>query len=241
MTPYLVFQLYGPLSSWGDVAVGERRRSLGQPSRSAVLGLVGNALGVRRDQGSLLHELDTMLGFACRVDGPGRLLTDYHTAQTGAQSDIKHLRLKSRKTVLEEVGKGAKTVLSSRDYLMDAYFRVAVWERRPACWKLSDVADALRRPASTLFLGRKSCPAALPLSPRVIDANTATQALDQAEFRLSELGLEIPSDGQLRYHWEGGESHHAALQRVTRRDVPRDRATWTFDERDESIATLEVE
>jgi len=45
---YLVFQLYGPLASWGDIAVGETRPSALTPSRSAILGLLAAALGLKR-------------------------------------------------------------------------------------------------------------------------------------------------------------------------------------------------
>ena len=36
MRAYLVFQLYGPLASWGDIAVGETRPSTPIPSKSAI-------------------------------------------------------------------------------------------------------------------------------------------------------------------------------------------------------------
>ena len=46
MTDYLLLRLYGPLASWGEIAVGESRHSAVQPSRSALLGLLGAALGI---------------------------------------------------------------------------------------------------------------------------------------------------------------------------------------------------
>ena len=45
----LIFQLEAPLSSWGEVAVGEYRPSAEYPSQSAVQGLLGAALGLDRD------------------------------------------------------------------------------------------------------------------------------------------------------------------------------------------------
>ena len=45
---YLVFRLYGPMCSWGDIAVGEVRPSTVHPSKSAILGLIAAALGVKR-------------------------------------------------------------------------------------------------------------------------------------------------------------------------------------------------
>src|SRR5256885_4103212 len=45
---YLVFRLYGPMCSWGDIAVGEVRPSTVPPSKSAILGLIAAALGTKR-------------------------------------------------------------------------------------------------------------------------------------------------------------------------------------------------
>ncbi|PAP57596.1 type I-E CRISPR-associated protein Cas5/CasD, partial [Salmonella enterica subsp. enterica serovar Braenderup] len=50
MSQYLVFQLHGPMASWGVDAPGEVRHSQAQPSRSALLGLLAAALGIRRDE-----------------------------------------------------------------------------------------------------------------------------------------------------------------------------------------------
>ena len=48
MRDYLVFQLYGQLASWGDIAVGETRPSALTPTKSAILGLVAAALRLKR-------------------------------------------------------------------------------------------------------------------------------------------------------------------------------------------------
>ena len=41
----LIFQLYGPLASWGAPAVGETRPSSDHPGRAALLGLLANRFG----------------------------------------------------------------------------------------------------------------------------------------------------------------------------------------------------
>ncbi len=64
MTEFLCFRLHGPLASWGDIAVGERRPTSPHLSRSAVLGLVAGALGIRRDDADAWAELDRGVGFA---------------------------------------------------------------------------------------------------------------------------------------------------------------------------------
>ena len=46
---FLVFQLQGPMAAWGDTAVGEFRPSLDAPGLSSLVGLLGAALGLRRE------------------------------------------------------------------------------------------------------------------------------------------------------------------------------------------------
>ncbi|MEN9864624.1 MAG: hypothetical protein RL748_214, partial [Pseudomonadota bacterium] len=45
---FLLFQLQAPLASWGGAAVGEFRGSEEYPGQSALLGLLGAALGLTR-------------------------------------------------------------------------------------------------------------------------------------------------------------------------------------------------
>jgi CRISPR-associated protein, Cas5e family len=61
MRDYLVFRLYGPLASWGEPAVGGDRPTSAYPSRSAVLGLLGAALGIKRDDEAQLLSLQQSL------------------------------------------------------------------------------------------------------------------------------------------------------------------------------------
>ena len=46
---YLVFRLYGPMASWGQAAVGGDRPTAMAPGKAAIIGLLGAALGVERD------------------------------------------------------------------------------------------------------------------------------------------------------------------------------------------------
>ncbi|MGH8674002.1 MAG: type I-E CRISPR-associated protein Cas5/CasD, partial [Burkholderiales bacterium] len=70
----LVFRLYAPLASWGDVAVGEYRPSHAYPGRSALLGLIAAALGVDRGDEQRHRQLDDELAFAVAVFAEGSLL-----------------------------------------------------------------------------------------------------------------------------------------------------------------------
>ena len=57
MHEYLLFRLYGSMASWGDIAVGEFRPTFDHPSKSAVMGLIAAAMGIRRDEEERQREL----------------------------------------------------------------------------------------------------------------------------------------------------------------------------------------
>ena len=100
MTQFLLATLYAPLASWGDIAVGEVRNSWDTPSRSAVLGLVAAALGLRRDEQEAHATLDRTLAVAVRVDLTGIAMVDYHTAQSVSAAAVKKHKPASRRELL---------------------------------------------------------------------------------------------------------------------------------------------
>ncbi len=55
MSQYLIFQLHGPMASWGVDAPGEVRHTHELPSRSALLGLLAAGVGIRRDDTERLN------------------------------------------------------------------------------------------------------------------------------------------------------------------------------------------
>mgnify|MGYP001436839351 FL=1 len=77
----LVFRLYGAMASWGSTAVGGVRPTESTPSRSAVVGLLSAALGLKREQEEDIARLNDCLSMAIKSESDGRLLRDYHTAQ----------------------------------------------------------------------------------------------------------------------------------------------------------------
>ena len=85
----LVFQLQAPLSSWGEPAVGEYRGTSDVPSQSALIGLLGSALGLEREDEAAHAALRDGYGWAvAQLDG-GSLLRDYQTAQVPPRSALK--------------------------------------------------------------------------------------------------------------------------------------------------------
>lgn len=255
MQTYLLFRLYGPLCSWGDIAVGEYRPGSSHPTRSGVLGLVAAALGLRRDD-NRMTALFNSVRYAVRIDHPGVLLTDYHTSQVpsgGASKNIK--TFSSRREELLSVSKhDLNTILSKRDYLCDAVFTVALWlEGEPSVWTLPDIAAALKQPVFPLYLGRKSCPPSLPLAPSLIEAATLREVLAAAyqpeEANSLLFGKDLLQQGAtskqntvLQVFWEPTE--HAGMPEqhsFTRRDDPGSRTRRQFAARQELHGTITID
>lgn len=225
---YLTFVLYGPLAAWGEVAVGQERPATPQPSRSALLGLLGAALGLQRDD-PRQRQLASGYGTAVCVEATGTPLRDYHTAQVPGASALKRRPAHTRR---EEILAGdLNTVLSSREYSCDSLSRVAIWAREAAPWSLDELRVALERPQFPLYLGRKSCPPSLPLRPQVQQATDIPTAFDDMpELDGELLGLFEPVR---QYYWDedGEPGELPAAMVLRRRDQPLDRSRWQFDER----------
>lgn len=234
--PFLILRLYGPLCSWGGPAVGELRPSADHPGRSAVLGLVAAALGLRREDADAQAALSKSFAVAVRVDAPGRRMEDYHTVQ--APKARRGFAPATRRQELLAGADHLETMVTRRGYLEDAVYTVALAPRAEARWPLETVAEALRRPRFQPYLGRKSCPPALPLAPLVSAAATLPDALAEADAAWAERDallapLLTRGGGGERLLWDAdfpadGLVAHAE---TLRRDEPGDRLRWQFVER----------
>lgn len=235
---FLVFRLYGPLAAWGEVAVGEQRHSHAHPSRSAVLGLVAAASGVRRDQESELARIGEDYGFSVMVEASGEWLRDYHTAQVPPAKG--KVRYHTRRDELRSPD--LYTILSQRDYRTDACYSVALWcQHDSPKFSVEDIRRDLLKPRLPLYLGRKSCPLALPLNPMVINTDSLVSAFEK--YHLSQPkedgdmlnGLSFSS--AVNYYWESlpkGVTDGISVQQIRRRrDKVLSRKRWQFGEREE--------
>ncbi|BAZ95174.1 CRISPR-associated protein Cas5/CasD, subtype TIGR01868 [Thiohalobacter thiocyanaticus] len=231
MSEYLLLRLYGPLASWGETAVGEVRPSAAWPGRSAIIGLLAAALGIRRDEEARQRELASSLGLAVCVERSGELLRDYHTVQVPPER-----RGVVYRTRRDELGADrVNTLLSQRDYRTDALYTVALWrtEESPAP-TLAQLEEALRRPHFTLYLGRKACPPALPLAPHIVTAANLREAFDRASFPQEPILDLLPESEERIFAWEATDAPGMeALHISPRRDEPTSRRRWQFGERDE--------
>lgn len=243
MRTYLLFRLYGPMAAWGDIAVGESRPSQAHPTRSAVLGLVAAALGLRRDDEAAHQALADGYAMAVCVDAPGELLRDYHTTQVPpARRGVHHATRRD-----ELLGDKLNTILSQRDYRMDALYRVALWPRNEtAPYTLEALAQALAQPAFVLYLGRKACPPALPLAPVCVQAASLRELFETLQ-PVHALPGPLPIDTNPTVYWEELEQAEAGFPpdalrlEYTRRDRLFNRSRWQFAERREWGARLHRE
>lgn len=260
MRDYLVFQLYGPLASWGDIAVGETRPSALYPTRSAILGLLAAALGLKRpdtaanDEERFMWEeahgrLSRGYGVAVKVEWSGMPLSDYHTAQVPSSGKGRNrMAFPTRRDELTWVAHhDLNTVLSRREYRQDAFYGVALWVRPGAPRPLGVLEESLRAPVFPLYLGRKACPPALPLDPRVVEAESLEAALNSTSLaavlgRLERAWREGPPHSWLREAqdacpvllWDAdGETRRPAEESYLRRDEPVSRRRWQFAVRTE--------
>ena len=229
MQDHLLFRLDGPMQSWGGVAVGGLRPSDSRPTRSGVLGLLAAALGIRRHEEARLQALDHAFALAMREDAPGVRMTDFHTIQTTKEKSKRTLR--TRKDELGGKllpGEDLSTVLSQREYLVDACFTVCVWavvESPPV--SVRELEQALRTPAFCLSLGRKSCPPSRTMKPNVIQAQDYAQALLQHAEDRRNVPLFV-DHGHAAAGWEIDMT-------LTRRDAVAQRNRRQFELRGEDM------
>ena len=177
MREHLVLLLAAPLASFGGYAGHERRGSGPVPMRSAVLGLMGAALGIDRSD---TERQAALRAYSVAVQSFHRStpLRDYHTVQTVPTAKVK--RPATRRRALARAGRDANTVITIRDYRCDVLIGVAIWG--DGRWALGDLADRLKRPRFPLYLGRKSCPLASPLNPKVVMEEGPVEALARVEI-----------------------------------------------------------
>lgn len=248
MPDFLVFQLYGAMAAWGDIAVGEHRPSQGHPSKSAIIGLLAAALGIRREEEDQQQALAQSYGMAVCVQAAGEILRDYHTIQVPGGKRT----YATRRDELLTDSLNLNTLLSQRDYRMDAVYQVAIWGKTEALpFSLEQLAQALQQPVFTLYLGRKSCPLSLPLQPKLIHNSTLQQAFEQyplnpsPEKRDGFINPLLPTKRWLSVYWEDGLTNAElgqlkASMIYPRRDQVRSRSRWQFTNRDEFYAAYTV-
>lgn len=215
MANTLFLRLEGPLQAWGERGRWSVRDTALEPTKSGVVGLLACALGETED--APIRALSESLRMAVRCDAEGVQLTDYHTIGGGYPEPM----------LLTAEGKPKKssgqphTELSSRDYLGDASFLV-VLQGDPAL--IDRLIAAVCAPVWPIYLGRKSCPPAVPIYAGSGDFSSLEAALAAGPYRPDvppprhplTLRAVMESDAQ-----RGQRRRDAVLSRKHRRYGPR--------------------
>jgi CRISPR system Cascade subunit CasD len=256
MRDYLVFQLYGPFVSWGDIAVGEERPSTLAPTKSAILGILAAAKGIKRPDTVVNAEERTICenqhlqmsqgyGLAVNIVSSGSPFMDYHTVQvpssgTGKNKITFHTR---RDELCWSDRASLNTILSRREYRQDAFYIVAIWQRTEAPFPLTELYEKLLAPEYMLYLGRKACPPALPLNPQIVTAPNVEEALNQKILPdgLNEYFERLWQSSSM-YTWDiDAETEMQPMQTIERRDGIWSRQRWQFSVRSEYQKVIDKE
>jgi len=155
MDPNTLFlRLQAPLQSWGTHdSKFVIRRTAEAPTKSGIVGILCAALGVSRRQAREWFPRLNTLRMGVRIDSPGVRWWDWHTV--GARMQMR---------IAEGEGKTKPgAMLTRREYLCDASFLVAL-QGDPDL--VRQVHGDVLRPRWALYLGRKCCPASIPLMGR---------------------------------------------------------------------------
>lgn len=184
---------------------------------------------------------------------PGLPLTDFQTAEVPRKTGYATRREEILEVVRQKRSevKFSGTILSRRDYRQDAFAAVALWARESAPHTLAELRDALLAPVFTLYLGRKSCPLALPLMPVIASAESIETALADLSFAATAKQIwdndqqtaervigKMVEDTPMLFWDADAETGIAPDQqtRFTRRDQPASRRRWQFAVREERQA-----
>lgn len=194
----LLLQLAGPLQSWGDSSRFVRRETRTEPTKSGVLGLLACAQGRSRED-----PIEDLLGlsFGVRIEQRGRIITDLQT-----EKSLTRKRASRNYDVVMP--------LSYRYYLADAKFLVALGADRPV---LETLDNAVRSPQWPLYLGRRSCPPAYPVTLGIHDEyDNVRQALESEPWRAERWYRRRHATPQLEIVCDAADGEGA----LTQADMP---------------------
>jgi CRISPR system Cascade subunit CasD len=244
MPQFLVFALAAPFSSFGTVAVGERRPTWDRPSKSQVLGLIAGALGIERSDEARQQAIASGYLFAVRIDDAGRTQSDYHTTQVPPQRRNRRFATRADELAVDKTE--LKTILSRREYRVGAFYTIALSmaEIAEGAPTLEEAKIALLSPGFAPFAGRKANALMLPMRPHLVEAadiEAAFAVFDAAEdekqvtFRKRYWLLPDPN-ARPRIYADTNLASSQGIDRLEqRRDIPESRAKWRFGLRTEVL------
>ncbi len=179
---YLILKLQGGMQAWGTHTYEDYRPTNLFPTRSGIVGLLGACLGIERQNIKTRQVLNEGLILAARADEQQwrpQIITDYHTIL-----DARKVNGKPRENA----------ILSSREYLCDAQYTVAVGLKNCKI-TFEELSKAVRKPFYTPVLGRKSCPLYRPLYETEVEAESLREALSMVAPDRGVIYSDEPMEG----------------------------------------------
>lgn len=178
MERYLVFTLSAAIGAMAIKPGTSEKGSQQWPARSAILGLLCNAMGLERGE-MVARDRVQDFGVAVGVHAVEPAFVDFQTTRVVSNSVRKRMpeKLPSRAEFLHRAGRDVDFVISHRNYHTGLLYSVALWDG-----DLEAAEAALRQPARPLYLGRKCCSLSAPAAPRLVEAETPVEALSHAKL-----------------------------------------------------------
>ena len=166
------------MSAYGLQTFDVHRKINHFPTRSAIIGLLGAALGITRKNHQQLYRLSKKIKIAVQVNNTGQKIVDYHTVQ-------------SFRSPMGKIQKGTKPTY--REYWCDSKYSFAITAD-------DDTIELLRTkvksPVFTLFQGRKSCPLTRPLFDSVVKNDNPANALKESGS-LGQIFSDVSGENQI--------------------------------------------
>ncbi len=147
------------MSAYGLQTFDVHRKISHFPTRSSIMGMLGAAMGICRDNYHELYALSQKLNMAVQVNHCGEKIIDYHTVQ-------------SFRSPLGKIQKGTKPTY--REYWCDSEHTFAITSDETS---IDLLAKKVKSPVFSLFQGRKSCPLTRPLFDRILTSDNPANAL----------------------------------------------------------------
>lgn len=217
----ILLKFAGPMQSWGTNSNFENRHTDFYPSKSAVVGMISASLGYRRDEDEKIRKLNE-LSFAVRIDQPGNILKDYHTAR----KNIKKLSAKGN-------------YVTNRYYLEDAVFVVAISHKDDIL--MTEIENSLRNPWFQTFLGRRSLPLTADFFLKSTE-NGLIDSLSRIEWQASKWYKDKTGEDAVKLEIYSDFHEGDAKQITMRKDrvISFSQMNRQFNYRYESVSTVEI-
>jgi CRISPR system Cascade subunit CasD len=234
MSGWLVIVIAAPMASFGEDPGNARRGTADRPTRSALIGLAGAALGVERADDEGQSALAESFLTATRTLRPGQPLTDFHTFQSLPSAKGRPATRAHALALRDDL----ETSITRRDYRAGGLWQAAYCATPGATRSLEALREAFLRPHFVLWAGRKSCPFEHPLVPVVVELDDVEQAFVQHARRVAVTAGEALFTGRSTIAIDDRlapppSNRPARLHR--RNDDPRDRTRWHFASRAERV------